>query len=119
MNASQIAWAAQVQQVVPAGATILTSQQHNNPVSMLSGRPIFVGYPGWLWTYGINSEQALEETKNMFAGGSGALELLRRYDIQYVEVGPEERQQYIIDEAFFSQFPVVASADQGVLYHIR
>ena len=55
----------------------------------------------------------------MFAGGSGALELLRRYDIQYVEVGPEERQQYIIDEAFFSQFPVVASADQRILYYIR
>lgn len=39
---------------IPANEKIITSSTHLNPVSSLAGRPVFVGYPGWLWTRGID-----------------------------------------------------------------
>ena len=118
VSASQVAWAAQVQRVVPEGGLILTSQQHNNPVSMLSGRPIVFGYPGWLWTYGINSSQTASDVAKIYTAAPEAVPLLRSYGIQYVEIGPLEREQYAVNEAFFQRFPAAATSTEGSLYAV-
>ena len=118
VTATQIAWAAEVQREVPEGATILTSQQHNNPVSMLSGRPVALGYPGWLWTYGIDSSQTAKDMAEIYAGSPGALSLLKQYGITYVEIGPEERLQYVVNDQFFTRFPVSATSSDGTVYAV-
>lgn len=118
VNGGQISWAAQVQKVVPEGQTILTSQQHNNPVSMLSGRPIVLGYPGWLWTYGIDYGQTLKDVGTIYAGSSEAVALIRQYHIQYIETGPEESAQFLVNQVFFQQFPVKATSVDGTLYYV-
>lgn len=37
---------------VPAGEAFLTNDAADNFVPMLTGRPIYMGFPGWLWTQG-------------------------------------------------------------------
>jgi hypothetical protein len=114
-----VAWAAQVATVVPQSSTILTSQQHNNPVSMLSGRPIVMGYPGWLWTYGIDYDQTLSNVEAIYAGAPNAKELLAKYGVGYVEIGPNELAQLTVNRAYFSSFPIVARDDYGdTLYKV-
>ncbi len=46
--------------------TFLTTDGPNNFIPMLTGRPLFLGYPGWLWTQGngylINERKATANT---------------------------------------------------------
>mgnify|MGYP003351322116 CR=1 FL=1 len=51
-------------QIIPDDKKIITSSTHLNPVSSLAGRPVFVGYPGWLWTRGISYADREEHLKD-------------------------------------------------------
>ncbi len=78
-----------------------------------------MGYPGWLWTYGIDVSQTTEDIRTIYAGGPEAAQLMSRYGVRYVEVGPEEYFQYVVGTNFFSQFPIVVRSSDRVLYQIQ
>lgn len=62
----------------------LTDDQANNFVPMLAGRPVYLGFPGWLWTQGRwNAVSARQEAIGMFfaTGNPGTL---CRDDVRYI-----------------------------------
>ena len=65
-------------------SVFLTSNYHLNPIPVLTGRQILMGYPGWLWTYGIDYSSRLNEVEIMFAGGINSEELMSKYGVNYV-----------------------------------
>ena len=71
--------------------------QHDHPVSVLSGRRVLMGYTGWLWSQGIDYAEREREVGEIFAGAPGADALIERYGIDYVVVGPAERERYGAD----------------------
>ena len=79
-------------------ALFLTADRHNHPVPIVAGRPIVLGYRGWLWTHGIDASRHLHDVQAMYRGGPEAEGLLRRYGVDYVVVGPHERQSFEVDE---------------------
>ena len=50
-----------------------------------------MGYPGWLWTYGLaDYVQKGEDDKRILDGDPAALELVKKYGVDYVMIGPQE-----------------------------
>jgi hypothetical protein len=88
-------------------ALILAAPEHNHPISLLSGRRIFLGYEGWLWTYGINAAQRKQELIEMYAATDRGLSLLHERNIRYISLGPQERSVLHANEAkLLSLFPI-------------
>lgn len=85
----------------------LTSQQVNNPVSVLGGRQVVLGYSGNLWSYGLKFEQREKDVKAMFEAQPGTEELLKQYGVDYVVIGPAERMDkgFTVNEGFYQKFP--------------
>ena len=72
-------------------AVFATADDHNSPIPTLSGRRILIGYPGWLFTYGVaDYVQKATDEKLILAGDPSAPALIRKYGITYVLIGPQE-----------------------------
>jgi hypothetical protein len=72
-------------------AIFVASDEHNSPISALAGRRVLIGYPGWLWTYGLADWQSKgADNKLILAGDPSTPDLVRKYRIDYVMIGPQE-----------------------------
>jgi hypothetical protein len=99
--------AALLRERTPPRALILHAPIHNSVVA-LSGRQSVMGYPGHLWTHGIPFESRQNDLTQIYNGGAQTLELLSRLGIDYVIVGPAERDQLGADETLFENlYPLV------------
>jgi len=55
-----------IKQQTPPGATILHAPIHNTPV-FLTGRRSLMGYPGHIWTHGIDFGQRDADIKQIYS----------------------------------------------------
>jgi uncharacterized membrane protein len=94
---------------------ILTAPTYNSPV-FLSGRRVFMGYAGFLWANGLPYTDREAELRSIYAGEASAAELITRNGIEYILVGPQERNDLSPNDAFLAQFPVAAEIGQYRLY---
>ena len=97
---------------------ILNNPTYNSPV-VLSGRISLMRYPGHLSSHGIDYGERERDVKTIYTGGGVADILLRKYNVGYVLIGPEERSTLKANDAFFSQYPIAAQAAQYKLYKVK
>jgi hypothetical protein len=72
-------------------SVFVVAPEHNSPIPTLAGRRELIGYPGWLWTYGMpDYVQKGDDDKRILDGDPTALELVKKYGIDYVMIGPQE-----------------------------
>ena len=105
----------------PADATFVVAPDHNSPVPTLTGRPILVGYPGWLWTYGLSDyNQKLLDDDSILQGKPSAAALIARYHVSYVLIGPQETASpHSASTAYWSLHGTVVYQDgEYTLYHV-
>jgi hypothetical protein len=100
-----IAFAELVRRETSPRSLILHAPTYNDPV-YLTGRRTFLGYPGHVWSHGIDYFARESELKRIYAGAPDAPALIERAGIEYVVVGPLERaeltrQGVAINESFF------------------
>ncbi|HEY8228040.1 MAG TPA: hypothetical protein VIG25_22405 [Pyrinomonadaceae bacterium] len=107
-----------VKQQTPPRALILHAPVHNHPV-FLTGRRSLMGYPGHIWTHGLDFLRRENEVKRMYLGGNDAEQLLYNYQVQYVVVGPLERLIMPVNEQFFSRYPKVGEVGDYTLYKVQ
>lgn len=85
-------------------AIFLVAPDHNEPIPTLGGRRVMAGYPGWMWTYGLPDWVArTNDAQRMLQGGPQTPELLRRYGVDYVVVGPQETGQFGASTAYWDR----------------
>jgi hypothetical protein len=72
-------------------ALFVVADEHNSPIPTLAGRRVLIGYPGWLWTYGLPDyiQKGIDE-KKILDGDAATPDLVRRYGVDYVMIGPQE-----------------------------
>ena len=99
-------------------ALIIHAPVHNEPV-FLTGRKSLMGYPGHIWTHGLEFASRERDIKRIYSGGPGAEQLLRNYEIDYAVVGPLERLVMPVNEQFFSQYEKVGDVGGYQLYKIK
>jgi hypothetical protein len=74
----------------PESAIFLTGWQNNHPILTMSNREVVMGYPGWIWTWGLNDDHRQADVTAMFRGMPDTAQLLQKYHVSYVVIGPEE-----------------------------
>lgn len=67
----------------PPDVLVLTKGVHNDPIANLSGRQIFMGYDGWLWSYGIDYMDRKQEIDKFFSCDKDS-KLLEKWSIDYI-----------------------------------
>ena len=72
-------------------ALFVAADEHNSPIPTLAGRRVLIGYPGWLWTYGLaDYVQKGEDDKRILDGDPATPQLVKKYGVDYVMIGPQE-----------------------------
>jgi hypothetical protein len=112
-----VTFAEAIKQQTPARATILHAPIHNTPI-FLTGRRSVMGYPGHIWTHGIDSGPRENEIKQIYGGAPNAPALLAKYGVDYVVVDPQERSVTPVNDAFFTRYPEVLRVGEYHLYKI-
>lgn len=106
-----------VKQQTDPRAMIVHAPVHNHPV-FLTGRRSLMGYPGHVWTHGLEFAPRESEIKRIYAGAPDAAAILRKYGVAYIVVSPLERNGLIVNEAFLSNFQLVGEVGGYRLYKI-
>lgn len=101
-----------------ARAMVLHAPSHNSPI-YLTGRKTFMGYPGHLWTHGLDYKGRERELKAMYENPLESRSLVRERMIDFVLLGEEERRYFKVDEATFSDYELVGEASGYQLYKVR
>ena len=112
-----VAFAEIIKQQTPPRAMILHAPIHNTPI-FLTGRRSLMGYPGHIWTHGIDFGPRETDIKKIYAGSPDATSLLSKYGVDYVVIDPQEHSVMPVNTAFFSRYPEVANIGEYHLYKI-
>ncbi len=110
--------AEQIKGKTPPNALFLNAPTYNSAV-VLSGRRSFMRYTGHLSSHGIDYAEREDQTKRMYEGGGVADIFLRKNEIEYVLVSPEEINSLAVNEDFFKRFTVIAQSGQYRVYKIK
>ena len=116
-DAQGIAFAELIKRQTDPRSLIVHAPVHNHP-SFLTGRRSLMGYPGHIWTHGLEYAPREAEIKRIYAGAPDAEALLRKYGVSYIVVGPLERNNANVNDQFFSRFTKVGEVGEYRLYKI-
>jgi len=99
---------------------ILHAPTYNDPV-YLTGRRTYLGFLGHIWSHGLDYAGRDATLKRIYAGGPDAAALIARERIEFVVVGPLEREELRkygvrLNEAFFERFTKVGGEGEYRLY---
>ncbi|MDD4988863.1 MAG: hypothetical protein PHV42_00345 [Candidatus Pacebacteria bacterium] len=109
---------AYIRKSVPEGDLIVTGTSHLNPINTLAGRGVLVGYPGWLWSHGINYGSREQEIKDFYAN-PGASDLVHKYNAKYVLLDYQSVLDYKANQAYFeAHFQKVFEEGQYTLFKL-
>jgi len=118
-----VAFAELIRRETGPRSLILHAPTYNDPV-YLTGRRTFLGYPGHVWSHGIDYYAREAELKRIYAGSADAPALVERAGIEYVVVGPLEREELakqgvMLNESFFNRYRKVGEAGGYRLYKTK
>ncbi|HKP37528.1 MAG TPA: hypothetical protein VJT71_11785 [Pyrinomonadaceae bacterium] len=113
-----VTFAETIKQTTAHNATILHAPIHNTPI-FLTGRRSIMGYPGHIWTHGLDFGPREEEIKRIYAGAPDAGALLGKYGVDYVVVGPQEYAVVSPNLDFLSRYQEVANIGEYRLFKIK
>lgn len=90
----------------------LTSDAHNHPVFTFAGRPVVMGYRGWLWTWGIDYSILEKDVQQMFDNPQNSQSLFIKHNVSYAVIGSSETHQYnsLNIENWRKLYPIVYSS---------
>lgn len=98
---------------------IATVPTFNHPVA-LCGRPIVAGYPGHLWSHGLNAAAVEKGLGRLMRGEPGWREEARALGASHVFWGAREREAFPASTRPWTEAgPPVASGPWGALYRLE
>jgi hypothetical protein len=115
-DAQAVDFAERIRETTPPRALVLHVPTYRSPV-FLSGRRSLLGYPGHIWSQGLDAGTREEDIGRVYAGGTDAPELIRRYGVDFVTYGPEEMAAG--DEKELQVYPAVVADPLYRLYDVR
>ncbi len=110
--------AAGIKQKTGPNALFLNAPTYNSAV-VLSGRRSLMRYSGHLSSHGIDYLPREDDVKRIYEGGGVAEILMRKYNIEYVLISPEEINSMKANEDFFRKYPVITEAGQYRVYKVK
>jgi hypothetical protein len=112
-DAASVEFAEQVQRHTPPGAVIVHAPSRNHPI-FLTGRYSLLGNLLHVSSHGFNYRDRVAEISHIYAGRGS--EMLQRGGVDYIVVGPQEREALHASDAVFARLPLVVDAGGYRLY---
>jgi hypothetical protein len=97
---------------------VLHAPTFNSPV-FLTGRRSLLGYPGWMWSRGLDFSQRSADIQRIYSGAPDADALLRQYGVDYVLISPLEVNSLQVNEPFWSHYQKLAQTGAYRIYKTR
>jgi hypothetical protein len=121
LDNDELAVARWAESKTPEDAIFLTGWKNNHPILILSRRAEVMGYPGWLWTWGLPyPDKRQQDVIAMYKGGVSSESLLKTYRVSYVVVGPQERIEVGANLPYYqSRYPEVYKSPGGTYQVFR
>jgi hypothetical protein len=120
LDPQRLAIAEQVRAATPPDALFVVGMENHDPIAMLTGRRIFVGYANWLWTEGVPYSDRAAIVEEMYGDLGAAGMLFAQYEIDFIVVGPHERRDFgAVDAALRTRYPIVAQTKDWAVYDVR
>jgi hypothetical protein len=117
-DSSSSKFAEMLAQTTPPHAVILRLPTYNHP-TLLAGRLAPLGYVGHIWSQGLDKGTREEDVAAIYRGAPDAGMRLRRLGADFLVVGPQERAELQVNEAFVASLPLVGEMDGYRLYRVR
>ncbi len=117
-DAAGVGFAEVIKNETPPDAVMIHAPVHNHPV-FLTGRRSLMGYPGHVWTHGLDYGPRESEIARVYAGSPDAAAILRRHNVSYAVVGPQEGNLLHPNMQFFSRFQLMGDVGGYRLYKIQ
>jgi hypothetical protein len=112
-----VACADLVRQKCPPRALVLHAPTNDHPV-FLTGRRSLIGVGAIVWSHGLEGGSREQDLKRIYSGQPNAEELLHRYGIDYIFLGPAERGTMQPNEHFLSRYSKIGTIDNCALYRV-
>lgn len=120
LDAEQVQLGQLVAAQTPPKAVFLTGMDNHDPIQMLAGRTLWVGYANWLWTEGIPYVPRERQAIEILQWAADGPALLAASPIDYVVIGPAERANLAANEsAFRDRFPIALQTANYRVYDVR
>ncbi len=93
---------------------VLTGREHINPIVSLAGKKIVYGSSLYLYWHGLVDNDREFDLKDFYEAPADNLDVIERYSIDYIYIGPYERSDYYVDEETISaMYPCVFESEDG------
>jgi hypothetical protein len=99
-------------------ALVLHAPTYDAPV-FLTGRRSLLGYPGQIWSRGLDPGSRESDIRSIYAGTANARDLLEQYAVNNVLVGPQEHSMVMVNSRFFADFTLIGKSGAYSLYQIK
>jgi hypothetical protein len=118
-NADEMKYAEEIAAKTPARSRILGGFTFNHPIYW-SGRRSITGYAGHLWSHGLDPAEREADMRRVYAGEADAEALLKKWEVDFVSIGPKDRENNIvINEEYWKKYTVVVEVGPYKLYKVR
>lgn len=110
-----------IEENTPADSVILTSNNHNNAVSSLTGRNIVCGTSSFLFYHGVNYEDREANLNSMYCNPDENENLYSEYGVDYVLVSQTEYTDFpgLNEDALYSKYTCEYSTQSVRLYRTK
>jgi hypothetical protein len=120
IDTEQIAMAEQLRAATQPHDLVVSGMESHDPVMMLSGRQVLMGYWGQLWVSGIPYEDRQREVQEIYRLSPAGEQAIRDHGVAYVVIGPDEIKDLGADQAAFdARFPVIVQTEHYRVYDVR
>jgi hypothetical protein len=120
LTADELRLARLVRESTGTRALFACGDDHNNPIPVLSGRRVMLGYPGWLWSQGFDPTARDRDLGEILSLSPGSAPLLERYGVDYVAVGPRDQARFHGDlDGYRRRYPTVLKTATYEVFDVR
>jgi len=120
ISTEQIEVAREVRDVTPPGSLLVTGMGHHDPIMMLSGRQLLMGYWGQLWVSGIPYEARQKDALEILTLGPGADALIKSYGVDFVVISTDDvREVGAAMDGYRARFPTVIETPNYAVFDVR
>ena len=100
-------------------AVFAVGLRHNHPITLLTGRRVVLGFPGWMWSQGVPYHERELALRAIFALTEDAPGLIQLYGVDYVVIGPDERQRFAANlEGYRARFPTLLRTENYQIFAV-
>jgi hypothetical protein len=104
---------------LPPEAVVAAYPTYNHPV-LVEGHRLVLGYPGHLWSHGLNYTHYLDELNSLMLGDSEWQKTAQNLGVDYLFWGPEEEKNYKDStQEWKESCPLWAEGTWGKIYDLR